>query len=127
GQTWQALAERLWFEIDRSQQLLLSNLRKSGVLTDADADVLLARFFFGQFESTDPPEYIRLINELAQTPARQQQINNLLRECDRQTRIPATDEFLVLGLEHDRAKFGDLYVDRGLVDAVTGEAISASQ
>jgi hypothetical protein len=127
GQTWQALAEHLWFEIGHNQKLLLSNLRKDGILTDADSDALLTRFFFGQMESANLPEYIRLINELAQNPSRQQQINDLLRECDRQTRIPATDEFLVLGLEHDRAKFDELYVDRDLVDAVTGESISASQ
>jgi hypothetical protein len=127
SQTWTDLAENLWFEIDRNQKLLLSNLRKSRVLKGSDTDALLGRFFFSQFDAADPPEYIKLINELAQNPSRQQQINDLLRECDRQTRIPATDEFLVLGLEQDRAKFNDLYVDRDLIDAVSGEAISASQ
>jgi hypothetical protein len=127
SQTWQDLAEHLWIQIEHGQAVLLERIQQSGALTEIVSDLLLNRFLFGHFGDSGAPEYVRLINELAQNPVRQQQMNDLLRECARRTTEGTNDEFLVLGMEEDSAKFDELYVDRSLIDASTGDTVSASQ
>ena len=127
SQTWAGLAEHIWIQIERCHELLLSRIRLSEALTEAVSDILVNRFFFGRFGSSTPPEHARLINELAHNQARQQQMTELLYDCDRKTHSAADDEFLILGLQEDRAKFDDLYVDRMLIDAGTGEEVLASR
>jgi hypothetical protein len=128
SQTWSDLAEHLWLQTERSHELLVKRLRDSQTLTEEVSDSLIDRFFFGRpGDSSAVPEHIRLINELAQNKDRQHRIADFLYDCARRTKTSSNDEFLILGLQEDRAKFDDLYVDRTLIDADTGETVFASR
>jgi hypothetical protein len=126
GQTWSGLAEHLWFQINSSQEVLVGRLLSNPTLTSDLSEALIDRFFFGRLHSSDVPGYIRLINELAQNHDRQQSVSDLLHDCARIDNAQASDEFLILGLQEDRAKFDNLYVDRTLVDAGSGKEVSAA-
>ena len=125
-QTWSGLAEHLWFQITNSQEALVGRLLSNPALMSDLSEALIDRFFFGRLNSSDVPGYIRLINELAQDHDRQQSVSDLLHDCARRNNTQASDEFLILGLQEDRAKFDDLYVDRTLVDAGSGKEVSAA-
>ncbi len=126
SQTWSDLAEHLWVQAELTQDFLITRLRSSKAVNDSFSDMITDRFFFGTLGGPEVPEYIRLINELVQDGRRQRRIVDILHHCARRIKTVPNDEFLILGLQEDRAKFDELYVDRTLIDARTGEAVSSS-
>lgn len=126
SQTWSNLGGAVWDVVNREQQLLLAHLTQNGVFSDKARDLLVHRFFYGKLAVDSVPDFIRRLDAIAHDGVRQERLRDFLQECERLTSLLKNDSFLVQGIEGEHASFDDLYIDRTLVDAVTGEALSAS-
>ncbi|MCW2671031.1 MAG: putative NTPase family [Frankiales bacterium] len=132
GQSWHGLADVLWLAVRDQQQLVLHQVKgrtdlPPGTPDSIDvADTLAQAFFFGRLAVKGEPEYLRLIRNVIDNSSRQDLIAQLLAEHDRVGRGDSDRTvFLIQGLEDEKARFDQLYIDRWLSDARSGAPVSA--
>jgi len=126
SQTWLGIGEKLWDQINDGQDALLERFRRGTGGAISISDEVIHRFFFGAALGGSAPEYVRRINELARNLQRQQELNDLLSDCNALDKKKDYKHFVVMGVEQDAVTFESLYIDRTLSDAATGRALSAN-
>lgn len=125
SQTWLGVVKTLWRQINQGQDLLLQRTLAEFREHASASDEIIQRFFFGAIATGSAPEYVRRINELAHNLERQQDLNDLLSECNSLDQKKDHEHFVVMGIDQDVVTFEGLYIDRTLSDAATGGALSA--